>query len=85
MTMAELRAYRKIPAKRGMRVTVDGKPGRIVGNGRRDRIVVRFDAWPKLSKSCHPIWEVVYHTEDGDVSPWKDRQAKTAKASEPTP
>lgn len=48
-----------VPAKRGMRVTVDGKPGRIT-SGAGHYIRVRFDG-ETFSSFCHPTWRVVYH------------------------
>ena len=53
-----VRAYYGVPARRGMRVTVDGKPGTITrGDGQYIR--VRFDG-EKHSRCCHPMWRVIY-------------------------
>lgn len=50
-----------VPAKRGMRVTVDGRSGRIAScDG--EYIRVRFDG-ARRSLRCHPTWRVEYHTE----------------------
>ena len=47
-----------VPAKRGMRVTVDGRPGVITApNGHYIR--VRFDG-ERHSRPCHPTWRVEY-------------------------
>ena len=54
------RKYR-VPARRGMRVTVDGKSGVITcGDGQYLR--VRLDG-EKRSGRWHPTWRVVYHEE----------------------
>jgi hypothetical protein len=53
-----VRTYYGVPAKRGLRVTVDGKPGRIT-RGRGGYIMVRFDGM-KFSRACHPTWRVDY-------------------------
>lgn len=70
MTIAEMRAYRKVPAKRGMRVTVDGKPGVITGN-KGDSLLVRFDGY-KWSMRCHPWWRVTYFLADGSKVEYGD-------------
>lgn len=59
--MAEIRRDRCVPAKRGMRVVVDGKPGRIT-SARGMYIFVRFDEGPRWSLPCHPTWRVKYET-----------------------
>lgn len=64
--MADLRNNRGVPAKRGLRVTVDGKPG-IITSARGWNIMVRFDGL-KFSTPCHPRWRVIYHLPDGDQS-----------------
>lgn len=51
MSMAHIRRRRNVPAQRGMRVTVNGKPGRITSS----------------RGACHPRWRVTYHTQKGDV------------------
>lgn len=55
----EFRLRHRLPIYRGVRVTVDGKPGSITGI-KGDRIMVRFDD-RKFSVPCHPWWRVVYH------------------------
>lgn len=65
--MAQVRASRKVPARRGMRVVVDGNPGRIASsNG--GYIFVRFDERPGYSMPCHPTWRVEYLTGEGGKS-----------------
>ena len=57
-SLAYVRHYYGVPARRGMRVTVDGRPGRITcGNGAY--MYVRFDG-ERRSRSCHPTWRVEY-------------------------
>jgi hypothetical protein len=46
-----------VPAKRGGRVTVDGRPGVLASF--THRIHVRFDG-DRLTTPCHPTWRVVY-------------------------
>jgi hypothetical protein len=56
--MADIRRTRKVPARRGMHVIVDGKPGRIT-SAKGGYIMVRFDGQP-FSLPCHPTWHVDY-------------------------
>jgi hypothetical protein len=51
------RTYR-VPAKRGLRVTVDGKPG-VITRGQGHYIRVRFDGM-NHARPCHPTWRVDY-------------------------
>lgn len=64
MSFDYVRSWYGVPAKRGLRVTVDGQGGRIT-SGKGSYIMVRFDG-VKFSIPCHPTWRVTYHTEDGD-------------------
>lgn len=50
-----------VPAKRGMRVTMNGKPGVITGASGQ-YVLVRFDG-QKNSSRCHPTWEMNYEPE----------------------
>jgi hypothetical protein len=53
-----VREYYGVPAKRGMRVTVDGRPGRITsGNGHYIRVLFDGERRPSI---CHPTWRVEY-------------------------
>lgn len=54
-----------VPAEVGMRVTVDGDLGKILGFDQCDRLQVEFANGDRVS--AHPTWRVVYHTPDGDV------------------
>jgi len=58
MTAGYVRGYYGVPAKRGMRVTVEGRPGVIVSFPGQ-YIGVRFDG-EKFTSKCHPTWEVQY-------------------------
>lgn len=58
-SMKRIRQYYRVPARRGMRVAVDGKPGRIT-SARGPYIMVRFDDCPSFSKPCHPTWNFDY-------------------------
>jgi hypothetical protein len=49
-----------VPAKRGMRVTVDGRPG-VITSFRQGKLRVRFDGM-RFSIPAHPTWRVDYDT-----------------------
>lgn len=66
MSLAAIRESRQVPAKRGMRCRVDGKPGVITG-ARFGYVQVRFDG-RSFSVSCHPTWRFEYINKDGTVS-----------------
>lgn len=53
-----VRRYYGVPAKRGMKVAVDGNPGRITGF-RDAHLLVRFDG-DRHPSPCHPTWRVDY-------------------------
>ena len=57
MSMQWVRDYYGVPARRGMRVRVDGRPGVITGATHHLR--VRFDG-DRRSLYCHPTWRVEY-------------------------
>lgn len=59
MSMEYIRKTYGVPAKRGMRVTRDGRPGVITGSG-STYVRVRFDGW-NHSRPCHPTWRMEYH------------------------
>ncbi len=61
--MEYIRQAYDVPAKRGMRVTVDGHGGKITGSDGQ-YLRVRFDGG-RRSLKCHPTWRVVYHTLPG--------------------
>lgn len=56
MSAAYVRAAYRVDYKRGDRVTVDGKPGRIVSFPGQ-YLGVRFDGETRTSR-CHPTWRV---------------------------
>lgn len=64
MSMQYIRDYYRVPVKRGIRVCVNGKPGRIT-SARGAHIMVRFDD-KKYSIPCHPTWCVEYNPETKD-------------------
>lgn len=61
-SMERVRSTYKVPAKQGMRVECDGRPGRITSStGAHLRI--RFDEGGK--GHAHPTWRMVYILADG--------------------
>jgi hypothetical protein len=58
MSAEYVRTYYKVPAKRGMQITVDSKPATIVGFAGA-RLRIRIDGIPGI-QSAHPTWRVVY-------------------------
>ncbi|PRX90665.1 hypothetical protein [Allonocardiopsis opalescens] len=67
MSAEYVRSYYKVPAARGMRVCVDGRPGVIAGFSGA-HLKVRFDG-DRVSKCCHPTWRVEYLTGDALTRP----------------
>lgn len=80
MTIADLRKYRGVPAKRGMRVILDGRPGVITGN-MGDGLRIRFDGERRGRGKHHPWWEVAYLNPDGTVL--KDYREASRPKEEP--
>jgi hypothetical protein len=62
MPASYVRSRYGVPAKRFMRVTVDGRSGTIV-KFPGEYIGVRFDG-EKAVTPCHPTWRVVYHPDE---------------------
>jgi hypothetical protein len=58
-----IRAYYEVPAKRGMRVLADGRPGVITGSAGH-YIRVRHDG-EKTSRAWHPTWHMDYLDGEG--------------------
>jgi len=56
-----IRKARGVPARRGQRVRVDGKPGRIT-SAAGGYLKVRFDD-RKFSVCCHPTWRFEYEVD----------------------
>lgn len=62
MSMDYIRSYYQVPAKKGMRVVVDGKPGVVTGAcGASLRI--RLDG-EKHSAPWHPTWRIDYGPQE---------------------
>lgn len=61
MSAAYVRNYYKVPAKRGMRVTIDGREGTIVSFPQA-YLGVRLDGEKEI-RTYHPTWRVTYHQE----------------------
>jgi hypothetical protein len=57
MSMDYVRRTHGVPAKRGLRVTVDGRPGVITRA--THYVYVRFDG-NRFSRPCHPTWRIDY-------------------------
>ena len=58
MSAEYVRRYYGVPAKRGMRVTVDSKPG-VIMSFHGQYLGVRFDG-DRLTARCYPTWRVDY-------------------------
>lgn len=62
-TMEQIRTSRGVPAKRGQRVRVDGKPGVIKSAARSSGyLMVLFDG-RKHPVPCHPTWRFEYEVD----------------------
>jgi len=62
--------YRGVPfARLGMRITVAGDPGRIVGKNSSANFDVMFDGGPHsgLVLNCHPNWQTRYFDARGEL------------------
>jgi len=58
MSAEYVRSYYGVPAKRGMRITIDGRPATIVGF--KDQYLrIRRDG-EKRTVIAHPTWRVEY-------------------------
>ena len=60
MSMAYIREFYKVPAKRGGRVLVNGWAGTIVGAAGQ-YLKVRLDG-SRVARRYHPTWRVTYYT-----------------------
>ena len=58
MSVDQIRRYYGVDVKRGQRITVDGRTGRVT-SFRGMYLMVRFDG-RKFSLPCHPMWRVDY-------------------------
>lgn len=60
MSAESIRRYYGVPAKRGMRVVADGKPGQIVGFASTSmHLRIRLDG-EKHVGNWHPTWRIEY-------------------------
>ena len=66
MSMTWIRQHYNVPAKRGVRVEIDGKRGVITGTS-GPHLRVRLDG-DKHAVPAHPTWHMTYLTE-GDQQP----------------
>lgn len=61
--MQSIRDRYRVPAKRGGRVIVDGRPATITGASRTaEHLMVRLDDAPRRTQTIHPTWRVEYLT-----------------------
>lgn len=58
MSAEYVRRYYRVPAKRGMQVTANGKPGQITGF-RGAYLLIRIDG-ENRSTPRHPTWRIEY-------------------------
>lgn len=80
MNMAYIRRYYGVPAKRGMRVTMDGRTAVIVGAAYA-YLRIRFDDTGKVDVA-HPTWRVQYGDQEDSrmSSEGRDRMRELAYA-----
>jgi hypothetical protein len=63
MSAQYVRTYYGVPAKRGMRIAIQGKPATIVGfSGAHLRLRVDGE---KHIVNAHPTWEITYPETEG--------------------
>lgn len=62
MSAAYVRMYYGVPARKGMRVTVDSRPG-VITSFPGAYIAVLFDG-ARRAVPAHPTWRVTYQTEE---------------------
>jgi len=61
MSIADICKSRGVPAKRGQRVKVAGKPG-VIKSSRSGYLWVLFDG-TKYPRACHPTWKFEYEVD----------------------
>lgn len=64
--LSYIRAYYRVPAKRGMRVVMDGRTGVIVG-AVYAYLRIRFDDTGEV-RPAHPTWRIEYPKEEDHMS-----------------
>lgn len=75
MTIIAIRKARNVPARRGMRCRVDGKPG-VITSARGGYINVKFDG-ESFTRPCHPTWRFEYILADGSVKTFGMEPSRT--------
>lgn len=66
-SLAYIKERRNMPfIKRGMRVEVDGRMGKVTSGNHSGNINVLFDDL-KYTVNCHPKWMTRYFDESGNV------------------
>lgn len=63
-SMEYIRSHYQVPARRGGRITFQGKPGKITG-AKGTSLLVRLDEKPAEIVPIHPTWRVEYAEENG--------------------
>lgn len=67
MKISDFREYRGLPfVTIGMRVEMDGKPGKVAGVNSSANLNIIFDG-DDYSQNCHPYWRMKYFNKDGQV------------------
>ena len=59
--MEYIRLTYNVPAKRGMIVVANGRPGMITGTYMGARLRIRVDG---VTRNYHPTWNIIYPKED---------------------
>jgi len=69
------KAYQMPWLKRGLRVDLNGKKGRVTGAGTAAYVHVLFDG-ERLPSNCHPTWEMTYYDLQGNtmIADYKSKQ-----------
>lgn len=58
--------YRGLPElKKGMKVTVNGKPGKVWGGNQSANLNIKMDDGPVFN--CHPYWRMRIFADDGSI------------------
>lgn len=67
MPLSRVREMRGMPfLKRGMRVEIDGRTGRICSGNPSGNLNVRFDG-ENFTRNCHPYYKTRYFDKDGNI------------------